>query len=216
MTLTAVDDRGGSASDTFTITVLPEPEIVLRPWSTFFVPEGTWARVEDTSAADGERYVEPNKGAPKSAAPLAQPANYLWVEFVSDPTLTYKLWVRGKAEGDSWANDSIWVQFSGATDASGNPIFRPGTTSGLAINLEECSGCGVSGWGWRDERWGPTLNGEPLLLRFPQGGFQYIVIQSREDGMSVDQIILSAEKYRTASPGSAKNDNTIVKPPWWP
>jgi hypothetical protein len=216
VTLTVVDDRGGSASDTFTITILPEPEIVLRPWSTFFVPEGTWARVEDPSAADGERYVEPNQGAPKSAAPLAQPANYLWVEFISDPTLTYKLWVRGKAEGNSWANDSIWMQFTGATDASGNPAFRVGTTSGLAINLETCSGCGVSGWGWRDERWGPTLNSEPLLLRFPQGGVQYILIQSREDGMSVDQIILSAEKFRTTAPGSAKNDNTIVKPPWWP
>lgn len=55
-----------------------------------------------------------------------------------------------------------------------------------------------------------------ILLRFPQGGSQYIVIQSREDGMSVDQIVLSAEKYRTAAPGATKNDNTIVKPAWWP
>jgi hypothetical protein len=70
--------------------------------------------------------------------------------------------------------------------------------------------CGVSGWGWRDERWGATLASEPLLLRFPQGGWQAIVIQTREDGVSVDQIVLSAERYRTSAPGPAKNDNTIV------
>jgi hypothetical protein len=136
------------------------------------------------------------------------------VEFSPDPNVTYKLWVRGKAENDSWTNDSIWMQFSGATDVNGKTVFQSGTRSGLAINLEACSGCGVSGWGWRDERWGPTLNGEPLLLRFPRGGRQYIVIQSREDGMSVDQIILSAEKYRTTAPGSVKNDNTIVPRDW--
>jgi hypothetical protein len=214
--VTVYDDRGGSDTVSFTITILPEPEIVLRPWSTYFVPNGAWTAVADSTAADGERYVEPNRGAPKSAAPLANPTNYLWVEFVADPNLTYKLWVRGKAEGNSWANDSIWMQFSGATNTAGTALFRTGTASGLAINLETCSGCGLSGWGWRDERWGPTLNAEPVLLRFPQGGSQSIVIQSREDGMSVDQIVLSAEKYRTAAPGTAKNDNTIVKPAWWP
>jgi hypothetical protein len=107
----------------------------------------------------------------------------------------------------------MWMQFSGATDVNGNPVFRNGTTSGLAINLEECSGCGISGWGWRDERWGPTLNSAPVLLRFPNGGYQQIFIQIREDGFSFDQIVLSAEKYRTTRPGAAKNDTTIVPYP---
>jgi hypothetical protein len=216
VTVRAFDDRGGVASQTLTITIRPEPEIVMRPWSAYFIPSGTWAYIEDATAADGTRYGDPDRGAPKTSAPLAHPENVLWVEFVADPNQTYKLWVRGKAERDSWANDSIWMQFSGATDVNGQPVFRSGTTSGLAINLEQCSGCGISGWGWRDERWGAALNSEPMLLRFPQGGSQLIVIQSREDGLSVDQIVLSAERYRTSAPGTPKNDTTIVKPPWWP
>jgi hypothetical protein len=32
----------------------------------------------------------------------------------------------------------------------------------------------------------------------------------REDGVSVDQIVLSAVKYRTSRPGTAKNDTVIV------
>jgi hypothetical protein len=35
-------------------------------------------------------------------------------------------------------------------------------------------------------------------------------IQTREDGLSIDQIVLSAEKYLTARPGPAKNDKTIL------
>jgi hypothetical protein len=66
----------------------------------------------------------------------------------------YKLWVRLKADSNSWSNDSIWIQFSGAADAAGTPKYQIGTTSGLAVNLEECSNCGLSGWGWEDDGWG--------------------------------------------------------------
>ena len=34
------------------------------------------------------------------------------------------------------------------------------------------------------------------LVRFPQGGLQTIRIQTREDGVSVDHIVLSARKYK--------------------
>jgi hypothetical protein len=36
------------------------------------------------------------------------------------------------------------------------------------------------------------------------------MIQTREDGVSVDQIVLSADKYVTGRPGAAKNDRTIL------
>jgi hypothetical protein len=53
------------------------------------------------------------------------------------------------------------------------------------------------------------VNKNGVLLRF-QPGPQVIVIQTREDGVSVDQIVLSAEKYLTTRPGAAKNDPTIL------
>ena len=35
-------------------------------------------------------------------------------------------------------------------------------------------------------------------------------IQTREDGVMIDQIVLSAVKYKTTRPGAVKNDNTIL------
>jgi hypothetical protein len=49
-----------------------------------------------------------------------------------------------------------------------------------------------------------------VTLRFPAGGLQVIQFQTREDGVSIDQVVLSSEKYLTARPGSAKNDATIL------
>ena len=207
-TLTVTDRRGGEATDTVRITIVPETEIVLHTGVTG-PPAGRWTRIDDPTAASGRRLFYPNANAPKSTAPAAAPAEYVDVFFRPDPTQTYKLWVRLKAENNYWANDSVWLQFSGATDASGRPVYGMGTTSGMAINLEECSGCGISGWGWEDDGWGArNVNGG--LLRFPEGGSQWIRIQVREDGVSIDQIVLSAERYRTTRPGSAKGDTTIL------
>jgi hypothetical protein len=52
-----------------------------------------------------------------------------------------------------------------------------------------------------------------MLLRFrqnPDRDAQEITIQAREDGVSIDQIVLSAEPYLTTRPGTAKNDRTIL------
>ena len=209
-TLTVRDGRGGVATDSFTLTIPPIKEIVL--WAADASADGPWTRVNDPTAAGEVRAYDPNRGAPKVAAPLPEPPGVVTVRFFADPNATYKLWVRLKADGNSWANDSVWLQFYGATDVSGTPRYQVGTNSGLAINLEECSGCGVSGWGWEDDGWGaPNRNG--VLLRFPQNSDrdpQSIVIQTREDGVSIDQIVLSAEKYLSARPGTAKNDTTIL------
>jgi hypothetical protein len=48
------------------------------------------------------------------------------------------------------------------------------------------------------------------VVRFPQGGLQTIRIQTREDGASVNEIVLSARKYKTTRPGAVKNDTTVV------
>jgi len=206
-TLTARDGRGGVATDDLSLTILPTKEIVLH--STNAYREGDWTSVADSTAADGVRAYAPNRGAPKVTAPSASPSSFVVLEFVADPTQTYKLWVRLKADANYWGNDSIWVQFSGAADASGRAVYRTGTTSGLAVNLEECLNCGESGWGWEDDGWGaPNRNG--TTLRFPAGGRQALVIQTREDGVSFDQIVLSSDQYLTKRPGLAKNDHTIL------
>jgi hypothetical protein len=212
VTVTADDYRGASISDTFTLEITPHKETVLHAWQADRY--GAWQFVGDpTAAGDSEdargRLWHPNANAPKLQTPLANPTDYVEFGFLADPTQEYKLWIRMKAENDSWANDSVFVQFTGAKDAAGNPIYALGSASALAVNLEECSGCGVSGWGWEDDGWGaPNRNG--VTLRFPEGGAQIIRIQTREDGVSLDQVVLSSEKYLTTRPGPAKNDTTTL------
>jgi hypothetical protein len=207
-TVTAYDGRGGSASDTMTLTVLPYQEIVIHPaWTAW--TQGNWQVVPDAGAADGARLYNPDRGAAKVSAPAANPKDYFEVSFVADPTQTYKLWIRGKAERDHWSNDSAYLQFSGAVDAAGNPAWRIGTRSALTFSLEECAGCGVAGWGWEDDGWG-AVNQNGTTLRFPDGGWQTIRVQTREDGLSIDQIVLSSGQYVSTRPGAAKNDATIL------
>jgi hypothetical protein len=209
LTYTADDMRGGTASASMEFVITPHKETVI--WARDAEMHGTWRRVDDATAAGNARAHDPNANAPKLNAPLANPANYIELPFLADRTQVYKLWIRLKADNNFWGNDSVWVQFTGAKDANGNTLYGIGTTSGLAVNLEECSGCGISGWGWEDDGWG-AVNRNGVLLHFPEGGVQRIRIQTREDGVSIDQIVLSAERFKTARPGTAKNDTTKLTP----
>ena len=208
-TATVRDMRGGITTHAMDVIVHPFKEMVLLPgWEAF--PHGAWQGIEDSSAADDRRLWHPDAGAAKRTTALASPVHYFEIPFLADPTQEYKLWIRLKAQNDRWSNDSVFVQMTGAQDAAGQPVYRRGTTSALEVNLEECVNCGVSGWGWEDDGWGARdVNG--VTLRFPEGGVQILRIQTREDGVSIDQIVLSAEKYRTARPGAAKNDNTRLQ-----
>ena len=82
------------------------------------------------------------------------------------------------------------------------------------MNLEECSGCGLSGWGWRDEAWGARGVVGTTTLRFPEASigrlWHRMRIQTREDGVMIDQVVLSSAKYKTTRPGAVKNDTTIL------
>ncbi|MCU1382215.1 MAG: hypothetical protein JWL71_912, partial [Acidobacteria bacterium] len=119
-----------------------------------------------------------------------------------------------KAQGNNAFNDSVFVQFEGAVDGGGSALYPIGTTSALAVNLEECNSCGVAGWGWRDDAWGSKGAIGTVTLRFPANQtnrmFHRIRIQTREDGVMIDQVMLSAKKYKTTRPGTVKNDGTIL------
>ena len=209
--VTVRDGRGAELIRPAVLTILPGNEIVLYAVDQRNWVMGNWSQVGDATAAGGFRAYDQNLGAPKITVP-GSTASGLVIEFAPDPTLIYKLWVRLKAERNAAANDSVWVQFSGSTDRAGTPAYRLNSTSGLAVSLEECLNCGVAGWGWADDGWG-ARNTNGVLLRFPESNrysTEYIYIQTREDGVSVDQVVLSAEKYLTAPPGAATHDVTIL------
>jgi hypothetical protein len=115
--------------------------------------------------------------------------------------------MRGRAEANSYNNDSVYVQFSGSVTPAGTPVNRTQSTKAVVVVIEDCSGCGLSGWGWQDNAYGPGALG-PLL--YFTAGPQTIRIQDREDGISIDQIVLSPDDYLTTAPGKTKNDTTIL------
>ena len=49
--------------------------------------------------------------AAKVATPLAAPANYFDLTFNADSGVAYRVWMRAKADGNSYANDSVYLQF---------------------------------------------------------------------------------------------------------
>jgi hypothetical protein len=169
---------------------------------------GAWAPVSDPTAAGATRLRHRDAGAPKLSTPLAAPANYFELTFAADAGTGYRLWIRGKADADNWANDSVYVQFSDSIDANRVTQWRIGTTSAAAITIEDCSGCGLSGWGWQDNGYGVAVLGP--LVYFAQSGMHTVRIQTREDGVSIDQVVLSSRTYRVTAPGALRNDTTIL------
>ena len=101
-----------------------------------------------------------------------------------------------------------FIQFTGSVDANNVAMWRTDTTSAAEYNLEDCSGCGLSGWGWQDNGWGVNVMGPPVF--FDADGLQKIRIQTREDGLAIDQVVLSAVTYLNTSPGAPKNDTKIL------
>jgi hypothetical protein len=183
------------------------PEIVLYAGKATTYA-GTWAPGSDATAAGGVLMVNPDAGAPKLSSASAAPASYFQMTFNADAGKPYRLWLRGRAQNNYWGNDSVFVQFSGSVNASGNPVYRVGTTSATSVNLEDCGGCGLSGWGWQDNGYGTGVLGPTVY--FETSGTQTIRIQTREDGLSIDQIVLSSGTYLNSSPGALKNDTTIL------
>ena len=169
---------------------------------------GNWSVVSDSSAAAGKRLQNPDLGAAKISTASAAPASYFEVTFNATAGKPYRLWMRGKAQGDSYRNDSAFVQFDRSVNASGQALWRIGTTSATVAVLEECSGCTISGWGWQDNGYGSGVLGPTVY--FAASGTQRMRVQVREDGLGIDQIVLSAVKYLTAAPGAPRNDTTIV------
>jgi hypothetical protein len=173
------------------------------------VRSGDWAVVPDATAASGARIFQPNAGVSKLASALAAPTQYFEMTFNAQAGVPYRIWMRGRAELDAGVNDSVFVQFSDTVTSTGAATWRIGTESAAEMNLEDCSGCGLSGWGWQDNGWGVGTLGP--LVYFATTGAHTIRVQAREDGLSIDQIVLSRGAFLTKAPGALKNDTTILR-----
>ncbi len=197
---------GGTAAPPGTTGTLGTGDILVYGMDGQIV--GTaWKKISDAGAAGGQRLSNPNHNAAKVATASASPASYAQFTFNAVAGKPYRLWIRGRADGNDYNNDSVFIQFSGAVNASNAPIYRIGTASATTYILENCNGCGLSLWGWQDNAYGLNVSSAPIF--FARTGPQTIRVQQREDGLSIDQILLSPVKFRTTAPGAVKNDKTI-------
>jgi hypothetical protein len=200
-------DDDGAETRSATLTFQSSAEIVLDASDVqrFF---GDFQMVADATAANGQRLWNPNRNAPKATA-SATPLTYAEFTFYAEAGRAYHLWMRGIAERNNYNNDSFFVQFSDTVTAQGVPSTRIGTTSAASVIIEDAGNAGLQGWGWQDNAY--EAFAPPIY--FERTGVQTLRIQQREDGLSIDQIVISPVQYVAERPGLLKNDETIVPKP---
>jgi phosphatidylserine/phosphatidylglycerophosphate/cardiolipin synthase-like enzyme len=168
---------------------------------------GNWAVAADSTAAGSAALRNADIGGAKIVPAMANPVSYFETTFNATAGVAYHLWIRGRADANSMANDSVHVQFDDSIDGAGAPLARIGTTSSLETVLQDgSSGPAPDGWGWTENGWG--AHGPHVY--FETTGQHRIRIQQREDGMTVDQIVLSPDTYLNVSPGARRNDTTVL------
>ena len=185
------------AARDFTL-VVGAREIVLYTSEAHLVGSA-WTAATDPSAAAGKRLWNPDRGAKTVKNASASPSSYIDVTFQAEAGVAYHLWLRAKADRNSTANDSVYVQLSSSVDPNGVAIARIGSSQSTVVTLEDSNGAGVSGWGWQDN-WSGAGPAPPIYFR--TSGPQTIRLQQREDGISIDQIVLSAGTYLSTVPGA--------------
>ena len=171
---------------------------------------GDWALRADGTAAGGQSITGTDNGWSATSNALASPAHSFDLTLTAVAGTPYHVWFRLKAGADSKYNDSVYAQFSDAVDGGGTPLFRIGTTTALVVNLQRCNGCALSGWGWME---GAYWLSQSSTVAFAASGAHTLRVQTREDGVAIDQVVLSPLTYLNAAPGAAVSDGTIVAKP---
>jgi hypothetical protein len=107
-------------------------------------------------------------------------------------------------------NDSVWVQFSDA-QVGGVSVYPLNSTSALNVNLAtDSTASGLNGWGWQNAAYWLS---QTTTMTFASSGTHTMRIQVREDGVQMDQIVLSPTTYLSVAPGAVSRDSTIVPKP---
>jgi hypothetical protein len=214
--ITATTTGGSTAGPVWSFTTAsgsaPAGEIVIYA-NDVTTLSGIWSKVSDATAAAGIKLRTPDNGAAPLSTPLANPSSYFETSFEAQAGTRYRVWLRIRANSDSKWNDSVFVQFSDSVNTSGNPIYRIGTTGGYVVNLWTCAECQSIGWGWQRSAYYVEDTGD---VRFAATGTHTIRVQVREDGVEIDQIVISPSTYANSAPGPVSGDTTIVPKPGSP
>ena len=202
------------------VTGLPDAASAQAPgpgdvvlWTAGASPDdvhGEWVREADETAAGDVVLRHLNQGKPRVDQALPSPTSYFEMRFTAEGSTAYHLWVRMKAQNDSTRNDSIFLQFSDSVSATGESTLRIGSTSAAEVTLQNGQTGALQGWGWSDNGFG-TL-GAPIY--FAADGAHVLRVQSREDGATIDQIVLSPVVFSASAPGATTSDTRVLPRAW--
>jgi hypothetical protein len=206
--IVAQNGSGTTTGPVWSFTTAAAPNIVIYAAD---VPtaalHGSWSAVSDATAANGTKLITPDNGWAATSNALAAPTDYFDVTFDALANTPYTIWLRLQALNNSKYNDSLWAQFSDAL-ANGAPVYLLNSTSGLNVNLATDAGAtSLNAWGWQN---GAYWLSQATTVSFASSGTHTMRIQVREDGVQLDQIVLSPTTYLSVAPGSVSRDSTIV------
>lgn len=201
-------DLADAAVDDVGTPYLATGDMVLHAGVSPAITGSRWVVENSSVGASGKKIRNYNQNGTSSAtvAPAATPADYFELEFHPRTGKDYRVWVRGWADDNHYANDSVSIQFTNSVNASGQPIYRTGTTGAMIYSVEDCSGAGLSGWGWQEPDTYSSCGSAGPTIRFA-GTTARIRVQIRQDGLTIDQIVIAAAS--SPRPGALKNDTTI-------
>lgn len=171
---------------------------------------GAWTRTPDTTAAGGMKLASTDNGWSATASALASPTHFVEFSFDAPPNTAYRVWVRLRALSNNKNNDSLYAQFSDAVTTGGQAVYRIGTTNSLTLNVATGNNGKMNGWAWVDDAYWLS---QQSTIAFTGSGAHTLRLQTREDGIQVDQIVLSPVTYMTRSPGQRSGDSTIIAKP---
>jgi len=187
---------------------LPLKEVVLRPAE---LPDtdfhGAWRKVKDPTAVDGMAVADlPDIGRWEWVA-RDEPVHFFDIEFEARAATPYRVWLRMKANRNDRESDATFVQFSDSVNRRGEPVFRINSTSSLQVVLTPAPASRIFQWGWQD---GWYMNPFRGIIYFETTGKHILRVQRKEDGVILDQIVLSPALYLKRPPGFPVNDQTIL------
>jgi hypothetical protein len=166
---------------------------------------GSWSKASDTTSPNGVKLVTADAAFASTA--LASPTHSFDVSFNAAAGTPYTLWLRLQALNNSKYNDSVWVQFSDAV-ANGSSVYPIGSSDALLVNLPtDAAATSLSGWGWQNTAYWLA---QATTITFATSAVHTLRIQVREDGVQLDQIVLSPSRFATSPPGPVGHDTTIV------
>ena len=173
-------------------------EIVLYAANATSTTSG-WKVEADTSAANHLKLRHADAKAAKLSAP-GQPTHYFELTFNAEAGRPYHLWLRGRADTSPSLRITT-TRCSSVLDGitqDGADTWQIGSPSATDVNLEDCSGCGQSGWGWQDNGWGSaTAIGTHVYFRNPGR----IRSESRRERMDSRLIRSCCRPQRMTTPG---------------